>query len=106
MRIIISFLLTCSMSVSLPAFGQEAPEVTALQKDMPPAIADLISRIVDCNHWQGEAPYDSERATQIQKAISELRCTSLRTDESAALRSFGKRPAVRNAIATAKDTYL
>ena len=94
------------MFVPLLAFGQEPSEVTKLQAGMPSPIAVLISRIVDCNHWQGEEPYDSERAAQIQKAIVELSCTSLGTDEKAALRSFGRMPGVRNAITAAKKVYL
>jgi hypothetical protein len=106
MRRINSFLLACSIFLSLPAFSEEPPEVTKLQKGMPPAVADLISRIVDCNHWQGEESYDPERALQIERAISESRCTSLSADESAVLKSFGHISGVRNAIAAAREVYL
>lgn len=87
MRRISSVLLACSIFLSPLVFGEELPEVTKFQKGMPPAVADLISRIVGCNHWQGEEPYDSERAAQIKRAISELRCASLDADESAAPKS-------------------
>lgn len=94
------------MFAPLLVFGQEPPEVTKLQRGMPPVIADLISRIVSCNHWQGEEPYDAKRAAEIAHAISSLRCTSLAADESAALQSFGEVLGVRNAIVAAKDIYL
>src|SRR5262245_44804516 len=51
--------------------------VEDLKADQPIPVAALIDRIVDCNHWRGEEPYDAERAKEIEAAISSLRCKDL-----------------------------
>ena len=106
MRRIIGCLMACSIWLPLALSAQEPPEVTRLQKGMPPAVAELIARIVDCNHWQGEEPYNAARASEIAHAIAGSRCASLEADEAAALASFGQVAGVRKAVAAAKEIYL
>lgn len=81
-------------------------QVQELQKGMPKPVAELISRIVECNHWAGEEGYDAERRAEINKAISQLRCANLEKDVNVILRQYGSDPAVRRSIRAAKDLYL
>lgn len=62
--------------------GDDLCDVQELKREMPPEVASLLSRIVECNHWGGEEPYDKERAREIGRAIERLRCSQLDRDET------------------------
>ena len=104
--------MTGGILVTLIVFGASAiavgkpDQVKELQKGMPEPVANLISRIVDCNHWSGEEIYDAARRAEIKRALSELRCEDLEKDENAILKQHGSNPAVRRSIKAAKDVYL
>jgi len=66
----------------------------------------LVDRIVDCNHWLGEPPYDSKRAKEIESAVTELRCNELTQDKSGVLRKHHGNQAVERAIHKAEETVL
>jgi len=66
----------------------------------------LIDRIISCNHWSGESPYDADRAKEINAALSELRCSRLKNDEAAILSKYGADSAVKRAISAAHEIYL
>jgi len=83
----------------------EPEDVTKLQKDMPGPVADLISRIANCNHWSGEDAYNPERRAQIERAVSELRCAELGKDEGSVRKQFGSDPRVLKAIEAAKEIF-
>ena len=88
------------MNVAQLAFAH--PEVRALQKDVPQEVAALIHRIVECNYWAGEEPYDKKRAAHIQRAVKKLRCDQLDRDEQRLQRKYGSKPKVLKALADAK----
>ena len=50
---------------------------------LPSEVTVLISRIVECNHWLGEEPYDAERKSDIEKAISVFGCENIDQDVAA-----------------------
>lgn len=105
-RRVSGLLLVCGLVPSTIAVAAEPAQITELQKGMPATVAGLIARIVYCNHWSGEEPYDADRAKQIQNAVSELKCDSLSADEAVALKKYGQEPGVRRAITKAGDVYL
>jgi hypothetical protein len=91
----------------LPLVANAEPDdVARLQKNMPGPVTDLISRIVNCNHWTGEDAYDTERKAQIERAVSELRCAELETDEGSVLKKYDSDPSVLKAIEAAKEIFL
>ena len=77
-----------------------------IKKNQPRPVAALIDRIVGCNHWLGETPYDMDREKQISEAISSLRCNELKKDETAVLNKYRTNPKVKKAIDMAKDMVL
>ena len=81
-------------------------QVTAIKKGQPKQVAELIDRIVECNHWGGEEAYDSARREQIRRAVEKLRCDALDADEAKVLSGRGGNDKVRQAIAAARKLYL
>jgi hypothetical protein len=77
-------------------------DVKRLQEDVPPPVAKLMARIVECNHWAGEEPYDKQRAEEIRKAVQRLRCSRLDSDEKKLLGQYPGDKNVADAIAAAK----
>ena len=72
--------------------------IAALKKGQPKAIASLIDRIADCQHWSGEEPYDAERAKEMAAAMSRLRCDRLETDEAQVRKHYAREPKVALAL--------
>ena len=97
-----ALLVGLMLVVIAPAARADA--VSELKKGQPKEVADLIDRIVGCNHWSGEEPYDAERQSAIEKAITERRCNDLATDEAMIRRKAGRKAG--EAIDAAKDLYL
>jgi hypothetical protein len=93
------------LALSVVAFAAE-DKLATLKAGQPTPVIDLVDRIVDCNHWSGEEPYNAERREEIRKAITELRCDSLKTDEEALLRKFKDDENVRKAIDAAKNLFF
>lgn len=100
--------LTASLIFGLATIahsGEKDPGAT-LKQYQPPAVAALIDRIIGCNHWLGESPYDSDRAKEINAALADLRCARLRNDEASILSSYQANPAVKSAITAAHQIFL
>jgi hypothetical protein len=90
---------TCSQS-------REGAPGADLKKNQPPAVAALIDRIIDCNHWLGESPYNAGRAEEINAAVAELGCSHLADDEATILAQFPGKASVKKAIVAAHDISL
>ena len=45
------------------------PQVKEITNGQPEDVVAFIERMVECNHWGGEEPYDKERGEQIRKAV-------------------------------------
>jgi hypothetical protein len=103
-RALFAGLAFCFVSCTASADRDDPTE--KLKKNLPRPVAALIDRIVDCNHWLGESPYDEGRGKEIKQAISELRCLDLKNDEKAVLKKYRSNPKVKKAIDVAKDTVL
>jgi hypothetical protein len=91
--------------VATAAHSAEDP-VASLKKGQPKVVADLIDRIVECNHWGGEEAYDAERREQIRSAVAKLRCDMLDADEEKLLATVGKEVRIRQAISAARKLFL
>ena len=103
-RVVILYSLIVS-SASL--FADDDPkEVKAMKNGMPKEIALFISRLVECNHWGSEEPYDFERSEQIRKATGKLRCGQLDSDEKRLRWKYLNNPKVIERIDKAKSLAL
>jgi len=94
------------LALAATARATEVGPGAELKGNQPPAVAALIDRIINCNHWSGESPYDADRAKQISAALSELRCSQLKDDEAAILSKYQADAAVKRAISAAHEVYL
>ena len=57
---------------------------------------DTVTRFVEraqmCEHWMGEEPYDAARRAEIDRSLTDLRCTTIRRDGEALKLSRKDRP--------------
>ena len=84
---------------SLPAAADHQQTMDALTRGLPQDAVALVYRIVDCNHWGGEEPYDDARRAEIEKAMEALDCNGLARDEA----SLRQRHAPNRAVLDALD---
>jgi hypothetical protein len=88
-RIVFSSFL--ALVVLVAAFANEfgnMPQVKVITNGQPEDVVAFIERMVECNHWGGEEPYDKERAEQIRQAVEKARCDSLDSEEQALERKY------------------
>jgi cytochrome c556 len=90
------FCATCALASDDP--------LDSLKKGQPKDVSDLIDRLVGCNHWSGEEPYDAERKKEISSAIADLKCTRLAKDVAAARKRYASNPGTIKALDQAQET--
>lgn len=56
--------------------------VLTVAQSVDPAVLEWLARQQQCQYWAGEEPYDAERASQIDEAVSRLRCATVEGDEA------------------------
>jgi hypothetical protein len=98
-----------ALVVSAAAFANEfgnLPQVKEITNGQPEDVAVFIERMVECNHWGGEEPYDNERAEQIRTAVEKARCGSLDSEEQALERKYKGNRKVLDAIGKAKELVI
>ncbi|MES2017184.1 MAG: hypothetical protein V4484_11870 [Pseudomonadota bacterium] len=88
---------------ALRAVAEDDPLVQ-LKKGQPKDVAILIERLVGCNHWSGEEPYDAGRKKEIASAMTNLKCDRLDADEAKALKRHANNPKAQEALRVAKKT--
>lgn len=66
-------------------------------------MSELVQRMVGCNHFLGEEPYDEERRKQIQDAIDSMACSKLPADEVRIRHKYRNNRSALDAIGIAKD---
>ena len=81
-----------------PALADYQSTMDALTRGLPADASALIYRIVDCNHWGGEEPYDAARKAEIEAAMNKLDCNNLSRDEAILRRRYGANRAVIEAF--------
>jgi hypothetical protein len=103
-RIVFSSFL--ALVVLVAAFANEfgnMPQVKEITNGQPEDVVAFIERMVECNHWGGEEPYDKERTEHIRKAVEKARCDSLDSEEQALKRKYKGNKKVLDAIGKAKE---
>ena len=90
------------IAMAAPLFAQDPPVIEALKKGQPREVASFIHRVFLCHHWAGEEPYSKARAEEIHRAITELRCDRLETDEVRLRRKYRRNPKVLKALDAVK----
>ena len=103
-RIVFSSFL--ALVVLVAAFANEfgnMPQVKEITNGQPEDVVAFIERMVECNHWGDEEPYDKERAKQIRKAVEKARCDSLDSEEQALEWKYKGNKKVLDAIGKAKE---
>jgi hypothetical protein len=98
-----SYLVCFLAFVALPCLAVSDDPLADLKNGQPKDVAALIDRIVECNHWSGEEPYDAERRKEIQDALADLKCDRLAADEARALKRHANNPTAIRAIKEAKE---
>ena len=98
----IACILLCLTALRAAAAAHEDP-LADLKKGKPKGVAALIDRIVECNHWSGEEPYDAERKKEISSALTDLKCNRLTLDESKTIKKYANNSRVLNALKKAKE---
>ena len=88
-------------AILLVALGLVAPALAGTPRD----VARYIDRREGCNHWAGEEGYDAARRAEIDKAIADLKCTTLDRDERTLRHRYRNNPAVLRQIKKARDVY-
>ncbi|MCW5746449.1 MAG: hypothetical protein KIT36_09645 [Alphaproteobacteria bacterium] len=89
--------------VVAPVRADYQSTMEALTRGLPRDASALVYRIVGCNHWGGEEPYDDARKAEIDKAMRELDCDRLDRDEADLRRRHAGDPAVLKALDQAKE---
>lgn len=94
-------LVLCLSTVH--AMAGEDP-LAYLKKDQPKDVAALIERVVGCNHWAGEEPFDAGRRKEISSALADLRCDQLSADETKTIKKYAGNAKVLKGVKEAKET--
>lgn len=101
-KLFLAILVLASMFIASFALAGEDP-LAKLKSGQKKPVAALIDRMVYCNHWQGEEPYDADRAKEINSAILELRCGALDKDEASILKRYKSDSKLKDTLRAAKD---
>lgn len=74
-----------------------------LTEHQPRAVAAVIHRLVECNRWAGDEPYDLRAYRKARPAVRALRCDTVRQNERALRRRYAKNPDVLSALTEARS---
>ena len=85
-------LLSMAAPAALPAQDLDAilARFNAARKTASPEIATYMDRAEGCWHFAGEEPYSAARRAEINRALSELKCTTLKADGQALRRKYAR----------------
>lgn len=81
-----------SAPAALPAQDLDAilARFNAARKTASPEIAAYMDRAEGCWHFAGEEPYSAARRAEINRALSELKCTTLKADGQALRQKYAR----------------
>jgi hypothetical protein len=97
------YLVILSVFCATCALADDDP-IASLQKGQSKDVSELIDRLVGCNYWSGERPYDAERKQEIASAMADLKCSRLAKDEAAALKRYANKPRTIKVLQQARET--
>jgi cytochrome c556 len=103
-RLLIAALVAASIGADALAEDYESRRAELI-KNLPAEVVAVVDRLVMCNHWSDESPYDDERAQQIAAAVSELRCEQVDADTSDLERRYGSDSASARAFQQARNWF-
>ena len=99
MRFFVGLTLTAGLLASTPArAGEFEDNMLRLTEHQPPAVASVIHRLVECNRWAGDEPYDLRAYRHSSRSVRALRCDTVHRDERALLRRYAHNPDVVDAL--------
>ena len=100
-------LLLAGLALACGAAGAaEAPDpATSLREGMPKDVAALIQRMVECNHWAGEEPYEATRRHEIELALRRLQCDKLDADQKAIRSKYPDNEEIGRRLDAARERY-
>jgi hypothetical protein len=97
------YLVIFSVFCATYALASDDP-LASLKKGQPKDVSELIDRLVGCNHWRGEEPYDAERKQEISSAMADLKCARLAKDVAATRKRYANKPSTIKALQQARET--
>jgi hypothetical protein len=97
------YLVILSFFCATYALASNDP-LASLKKGQPKDVSVLIDRLVGCNHWSGEEPYDAARKQEISSAMADLKCARLAKDEAAARKRHSNKPGTIKVLEQARET--
>ena len=83
--------------VGAKSFTDSTPDSPSIPMD----VRHFLERSKNCNHWGGEEGYDAERQAEIEKAITELHCSSLDSEKAKLMKTHEKSPQIIDSINSA-----
>jgi hypothetical protein len=90
---------TCFAACAAAAVaGEYEDNMLRLTEHQPRAVAAVIHRLVECNRWAGDKPYDLRAYRRAPPAVRALRCDTVLHDERALSRRYAKNPDVLSAL--------
>lgn len=77
---------------ALPAQDLDAilARFNAARKTAPEEIAAYMDRAEGCWHFAGEEPYNAARRAEINRALTSLKCTTLKADGQVLRRKYAR----------------
>jgi hypothetical protein len=70
----------------------------AARRTAPADVGAYMDRAEGCWHFAGEEAYDAARRAEIDRALAELKCSSLKAEEATLRRKYARSPAALAAI--------
>jgi hypothetical protein len=90
-------------AVTTAPSSTQADDLQGAVAAAPKDVSAYVARKANCNHFLGEEPYDKARAAELNKAMRELKCSTLDRDEARLRRRYAKAPAMLKLIDEAAD---
>jgi hypothetical protein len=100
--IALAFLLVIAAAQPARAdkFQDDLDKLTA---GLPKDAAAMVERRANCNHWQGEEPYDKARGREIDRALTRFGCDFIARDEEKLRARYTDKPAIIKALDAVKN---
>ncbi len=104
--LIFGLIFCANLSLSAKEKAQSEIEIETISKGLTPDVAQIVERIVYCNHWLGEDPYNKDRKKDIDSALKEYKCATVEKDRTSILKKYSKDSKVKAAVENADNLFL
>jgi hypothetical protein len=85
-------LINLTVLAAASLFGE--PELDAALRKAPSPVRSFVERLVSCEHWAGEEPYDADRRREIERALRIDRCDRIDIEGREFRRRYARRPEI------------